>query len=148
MGQWGGLSYIFGAAYGTGKAACDRLAADIAIELKPHNVASLSIWPGIVGTEHISRLASELDEKDVADPNNSLFSERYNWETPLRFCNASYRFSCDAPYRTRAGRCRTGSTLWTGRSKRRASGIAPLFTVSGALCVAWTEKIYVARTQC
>ena len=83
ISSWGGLSYIFGAAYGTGKAACDRLAADMAVELKPHNVASISIWPGIVGTEHFSRLASEMSEKNVPDKNFTMFTERYNWETPL-----------------------------------------------------------------
>ncbi len=83
ISSWGSLSYIFGAAYGTGKAACDRLAADMAVELKPHNVASISIWPGIVGTEHFSRIASEMSEKNVNDQNYAMFTERYNWETPL-----------------------------------------------------------------
>lgn len=83
ISSWGGLSYIFGAAYGTGKAACDRLAADMAVELKPYNVTSISIWPGIVGTEHISQMASEIDEKNATKKNYSMFSDRYNWETPL-----------------------------------------------------------------
>ncbi|MGH7998774.1 MAG: SDR family NAD(P)-dependent oxidoreductase, partial [Brasilonema sp.] len=83
ISSWGGMSYIFNTAYGTGKAACDRLAADMAVELKPHNVASVSIWPGIVGTEHINRMASEMDQKDTTQKNSSLFSDRYNWETPL-----------------------------------------------------------------
>ena len=47
----GGLKYIFNVAYGVGKAACDRMAADCAIELKKHNVAMVSIWPGAVKTE-------------------------------------------------------------------------------------------------
>ncbi|MBG1261076.1 SDR family NAD(P)-dependent oxidoreductase [Nostoc commune] len=75
ISSWGSMSYIFNTAYGAGKAACDRLAADMAVELKPHNVASVSIWPGIVGTELFSRFASEN--------NNSFLSDRYNWETPL-----------------------------------------------------------------
>ncbi len=83
ISSWGGLSYIFGVAYGAGKAACDRLAADMAVELKPHNVASVSIWPGIVGTEHFSSLADQFNEQDTTDPMQSIFSERYNWETPL-----------------------------------------------------------------
>jgi NAD(P)-dependent dehydrogenase (short-subunit alcohol dehydrogenase family) len=83
ISSWGGMSYIFGTAYGAGKAACDRLAADMAVELKPHNVASVSIWPGIVGTEHITSMAAQMDEKNATPKNYSLFSERYNWETPL-----------------------------------------------------------------
>ncbi|MEI2579162.1 SDR family NAD(P)-dependent oxidoreductase [Scytonema sp. PRP1] len=83
ISSWGGMSYIFGTAYGAGKAGCDRLAADMAVELKPHNVASVSIWPGIVGTEHISSMATQMDEKNATPKNYSLFSDRYNWETPL-----------------------------------------------------------------
>jgi NAD(P)-dependent dehydrogenase (short-subunit alcohol dehydrogenase family) len=82
ISSWGGMSYIFGAAYGAGKAGCDRLAADMAVELKPHNVASVSIWPGIVGTEHISQMATEI-AANSPEATNSLFSDRYNWETPL-----------------------------------------------------------------
>ncbi len=111
LSSWGGLSYIFGAAYGAGKAACDRLAADIAVELKPYNVASLSIWPGIVGTEHISRLASELDEKNVTDPRNSLFSERYNWETPLLTGRVIAMLASDPAVMSRTGRVQVVAEL-------------------------------------
>lgn len=83
ISSWGGLSYIFGTAYGAGKAGCDRLAADMAVELKPHNIASVSIWPGIVGTEHISSMTAEIKEKNLTDPQSLIFSEGYNWETPL-----------------------------------------------------------------
>jgi NAD(P)-dependent dehydrogenase (short-subunit alcohol dehydrogenase family) len=83
LSSWGGMSYIFGTAYGAGKAASDRLAADMAVELKPHNIASVSIWPGIVGTEHITQMASEINEINPTNPANSVFSEKYNWETPL-----------------------------------------------------------------
>jgi len=83
ISSWGGLSYIFGTAYGVGKAACDRLAADMAVELKPHNIASLAIWPGIVGTEHFQQLATEMNKSEIADRPNSAIRDRYNWETPL-----------------------------------------------------------------
>ncbi len=83
ISSWGGMSYIFGAAYGVGKAACDRLAADMAVELKSHNVASVSIWPGIVGTEYFYSIADEVKEKNLTDPQSLMFSDRYNWETPL-----------------------------------------------------------------
>ena len=88
ISSWGGMSYIFGAAYGAGKSACDRLAADMAVELKPYNIASISLWPGIVGTEHISSLAEEINqsappkEAGFANPSSS-FGDGYNWETPL-----------------------------------------------------------------
>jgi len=59
----GGLRYLFNVAYGIGKAACDRMAADTAIELKQYNVASISLWPGAVFTETIQ--ASENNARFV-----------------------------------------------------------------------------------
>ncbi|XP_004609495.2 dehydrogenase/reductase SDR family member 1 [Sorex araneus] len=47
----GGLKYLFNAAYGVGKAACDRMAADCALELRRHGVSYVSLWPGLVQTE-------------------------------------------------------------------------------------------------
>jgi NAD(P)-dependent dehydrogenase (short-subunit alcohol dehydrogenase family) len=91
ISSWGGISYIFGAAYGAGKASCDRLAADMAVELQPYNVASVSIWPGIVGTEHISHFADEMLAQDTTEAHNNIMSDQrklalrdhFNWETPL-----------------------------------------------------------------
>lgn len=77
ISSWGGLNYIFGAAYGANKSASDRLSADMAVELKPVGIASISIWPGIVGTEQI---------QDFAQQSNSpqgTWADGYNWETPL-----------------------------------------------------------------
>lgn len=79
ISSWGGLAPIFGVAYGTGKSACDRLAADMAVELKPFNVASISLWPGIVGTEHFHQLLEEDNENGLG----SAISDKFNWETPL-----------------------------------------------------------------
>lgn len=78
LSSWGGLSYIFGVPYGAGKAACDRLAADMAVELKPHQITSVSIWPGIVGTELMSQFAAEMGLGD-----GPAGAARHNWETPL-----------------------------------------------------------------
>lgn len=85
LSSWGGLSYIFGVPYGVGKAACDRMAADMAVELKPHQITSLSIWPGIVGTELMTQFAAEMGLGDGlgGDAPTESIRERYNWETPL-----------------------------------------------------------------
>uniref|UniRef100_A0A8C0INT6 Dehydrogenase/reductase SDR family member 1 n=1 Tax=Chelonoidis abingdonii TaxID=106734 RepID=A0A8C0INT6_CHEAB len=53
----GGLRYMFNVPYGVGKAACDRLAADCAIELRPYSVACVALWPGLVRTEAVLREA-------------------------------------------------------------------------------------------
>ncbi|MBW4565087.1 MAG: SDR family NAD(P)-dependent oxidoreductase [Mojavia pulchra JT2-VF2] len=104
ISSWGGLSYIFGAAYGAGKSACDRLAADMAVELKPYNITSLSLWPGIVGTEHISRLTSQMNDTNPTDQKNSLLAERYNWETPYLTGRVITALAADPNVMQRTGR--------------------------------------------
>ncbi|XP_052788269.1 dehydrogenase/reductase SDR family member 1-like [Mya arenaria] len=49
----GGLQYLFNVPYGIGKDACDRMAADCGAELRKHNVAFVSLWPGPVATENV-----------------------------------------------------------------------------------------------
>lgn len=46
-----GVTYTYGVIFGTCKTAADRMARDMAIELKPHNVASISLWQGLTLTE-------------------------------------------------------------------------------------------------
>jgi len=53
ISSYGGLKYLFNCAYGIGKAACDRMAADCGHELKKYNVTCISLWPGPVRTEYI-----------------------------------------------------------------------------------------------
>lgn len=50
-----GVTYTYGVVFGTCKAAVDRMAHDMAIELKPHRVASLSLWLGLTFTERAER---------------------------------------------------------------------------------------------
>jgi NAD(P)-dependent dehydrogenase (short-subunit alcohol dehydrogenase family) len=47
----GAVQYAHVVSYGVGKAALDRMTADMAHELRPHNVAVVSVWPGLVRTE-------------------------------------------------------------------------------------------------
>jgi dehydrogenase/reductase SDR family member 1 len=58
ISSFGGASFQLNVAYGVGKAGVDRLAADMAHDLRAHGVAALSLWPGIVRTEYI------LEHKD------------------------------------------------------------------------------------
>jgi NAD(P)-dependent dehydrogenase (short-subunit alcohol dehydrogenase family) len=83
ISSWGGLAPIFGVAYGTGKSACDRLASDMAVELKPFNVASISLWPGIVGTEQFHQLAADNLENNDSNLGVAAIADKFNWETPL-----------------------------------------------------------------
>jgi len=63
-----GVTYTYNVIFGTCKSAADRMARDMAIELKPHNVASLSLWQGFTYTERaqenlktVSGMASQLN---------------------------------------------------------------------------------------
>lgn len=45
------VTYTYSVIFGTSKTAADRMARDMAIELQPHNVASLTLWQGLTLTE-------------------------------------------------------------------------------------------------
>ncbi|XP_066537858.1 dehydrogenase/reductase SDR family member 1 isoform X2 [Hoplias malabaricus] len=68
ISSMGGLRYLFSVPYGVGKAACDRLAADTAVELKRRGVASVSLWPGAVKTELVSQNITENETTSGFDP--------------------------------------------------------------------------------
>jgi NAD(P)-dependent dehydrogenase (short-subunit alcohol dehydrogenase family) len=46
-----GVNYTYSTIFGTAKTAVDRMARDMGIELKPHGVASVSLWQGFTYTE-------------------------------------------------------------------------------------------------
>src|ERR1700761_7778146 len=50
-----GVTYTFGVVFGAAKSAVDRMARDMAIELQPFNVASISLWQGLTFTERAHR---------------------------------------------------------------------------------------------
>lgn len=52
----GAVHYVFGPIYGAHKAGVDKFAADMAVDLKPFNVASLSIWMGALLTERFNAM--------------------------------------------------------------------------------------------
>lgn len=59
---------------------CDRLASDMAVELKKRGVVSVSLWPGAVQTELVSQFILEKDEQPVdSKVNSSLFVISYSW---------------------------------------------------------------------
>jgi NAD(P)-dependent dehydrogenase (short-subunit alcohol dehydrogenase family) len=49
--SFGASCYMHGPAYGAQKAGLDKFAADMAVDLQPHNVASISLWLGPQLTE-------------------------------------------------------------------------------------------------
>jgi NAD(P)-dependent dehydrogenase (short-subunit alcohol dehydrogenase family) len=47
----GSQGYLLSVPYGVGKAGIEKLTRDTALELRSHNVAVVSLWPGLVLTE-------------------------------------------------------------------------------------------------
>ena len=66
-GHYGAVSYHQGPAYGAQKAGADKMAADMARELRPHHVAAVSIWMGGLDTERVRAHADALppETRDV-----------------------------------------------------------------------------------
>ncbi len=68
-----GVTYTYGVIFGTCKSAVDRMARDMAIELKPHHVASISLWQGLTFTERAERnLARSPDMKSQIVTNPAI----------------------------------------------------------------------------
>jgi dehydrogenase/reductase SDR family member 1 len=65
---WSAQKHIGNVAYGVSKAATDKLTADMAAELRPHGVAALSLYPGLVRTEKVMEAAAWLDLSNSESP--------------------------------------------------------------------------------
>jgi NAD(P)-dependent dehydrogenase (short-subunit alcohol dehydrogenase family) len=59
--SYGGRIYMHGPAYGAGKAGVDKMAMDMAVDLRDHDVASVSLWLGFVRTERNEPLFQHPD---------------------------------------------------------------------------------------
>jgi NAD(P)-dependent dehydrogenase (short-subunit alcohol dehydrogenase family) len=67
-----GATYTYSAVFGMCKAAVDRLAHDMAVELQPYGVASISLWQGLTLTERAKRnleLNPDMKSQIVTNPN-------------------------------------------------------------------------------
>ncbi|MEA5472069.1 SDR family NAD(P)-dependent oxidoreductase [Spirulina sp. 06S082] len=103
ISSWAGVSYVFSVPYGVGKSSCDRLASDMAQELKQYNVTSISVYPGIVGTE----MTTNFDWKEYPDSFKTAFGHGYyNWETPLFTGRAIAALASDPNLIKQTGRVR------------------------------------------
>ena len=68
ISHWAAQKHIGNVAYGVSKAATDKLTADMAFELKPHGVAVVSLYPGMVRTEKVLEAAQWLDLSNSESP--------------------------------------------------------------------------------
>ncbi len=92
VSSFGGKHYAINVAYGAGKAAVDRMTRDSARELRPHGIAAVAIYPGIVRTE---RVVADVDGLawDLSNAESAVFSGR-----------AVAALACDRQVLTRTGR--------------------------------------------
>jgi dehydrogenase/reductase SDR family protein 1 len=65
---WAAQLYEGNAIYGLAKAGADKLAFDFAHELRPHGVAAISLYPGLVRTEAVLRAAEYFDMSNSESP--------------------------------------------------------------------------------
>ena len=65
---WAAQKRVGNVAYGVSKAATDKMTADMAMELKPHDVAVVSLYPGLVRTEKVMEAAQYLDLTNSESP--------------------------------------------------------------------------------
>lgn len=65
---WAAQKHIGNVSYGVSKAATDKMTADMAEELKPHGVAVVSLYPGLVRTEKVMQAAQYLDLSNSESP--------------------------------------------------------------------------------
>lgn len=56
---YGAVSYHQGPAYGAAKAGTDKMSFDMAADLRAHDVAAVSIWPGFVLTDWLKAVPRE-----------------------------------------------------------------------------------------
>jgi NAD(P)-dependent dehydrogenase (short-subunit alcohol dehydrogenase family) len=68
ISHWAAQKHIGNVAYGVSKAATDKLTGDMAFELKPHGVAVVSLYPGMVRTEKVMAAAQWLDLSNSESP--------------------------------------------------------------------------------
>lgn len=65
---WAAQKHVGNTIYGVAKAATDKMTADMAHELRPHGIAVISLYPGLVRTEAVMQAAEWLDLSNSESP--------------------------------------------------------------------------------
>ncbi len=101
----GAVQYAHNVVYGVGKAALDKMTADMAHELEPHGVAVVSLWPGLVRTEIVELGARRTDDgRSVLDlPGEGTF-DLADAETPRFVGRGVVALATDPAVLTQTGR--------------------------------------------
>jgi dehydrogenase/reductase SDR family member 1 len=101
----GAVQYAHTVTYGVGKAAVDKMTADMAHELADRGVAVVSVWPGLVRTELVEMGARRTDDgRSVLDlPGEGTF-DLAEAESPQFTGRAVVALATDPDVMTRSGR--------------------------------------------
>jgi dehydrogenase/reductase SDR family protein 1 len=94
---WAAQKHIGNVAYGVAKAATDKMTADMAHELREHQVVVVSLYPGLVRTEKVMESAAYLDLS--------------NSESPQFIGRAVAALAADPSVRRRSGRVLVAATM-------------------------------------
>lgn len=107
----GAVTYAHNVVYGVGKAAVDKMTADMAFELAGTGVNVVSLWPGLVRTEMLEMGAqTDGDQSYIELPGEGRF-DLSGAETP-RFLGRAVVALADAPdIAERSGRAFTSADL-------------------------------------
>ncbi|MCI2416212.1 SDR family NAD(P)-dependent oxidoreductase [Saccharopolyspora sp. K220] len=116
-GHYGSVAYFHGPAYGAQKAGADKMAADMAKELRPHNVAAVSIWMGGLDTERARAYLASLP------PESRSTDKRESPEFTGRVVAALYAADDFMHY---SGRAMIGAELGARLGVTDIDGSAPL----------------------
>jgi dehydrogenase/reductase SDR family protein 1 len=100
----GGIRYTFNVAFGVQKAGVDRMARDMAHELRQYGIAAVSIWPGYIKSE---KLAAQPDR--VPPALAKLIAER--GETPQFAGRAIAALAADPDVMEKTGQILLASEL-------------------------------------
>src|SRR3546814_6625199 len=75
------VTYTYSVIFGTSKTAADRMARDMAIELQPYNVASLTLWQGLTLTEkardNLAKMGGQMRSEEPTSELQSLMRISY-----------------------------------------------------------------------
>jgi len=145
VSSFGSLGYLFNVAYGVGKAALDRLTADMSRELRPEGVAVVSLWPGFVRTELTSSLMAD------ATPGYRRVFAAYG-ESPLVSGRAVAALSADPRILRASGCCLIAAEVAARHGLLEEDGKRPLSPrslrrlVRAILPVRWQRLAALAPT--
>jgi NAD(P)-dependent dehydrogenase (short-subunit alcohol dehydrogenase family) len=101
--SFGGRIYMHGPAYGAGKAGLDKMSHDMAIDFKPHGIAVISLWMGLLATERTARLIAMEPDKYAGMAEVA--------ETPEFSGRIIHALACDPDLMSKSGKVWIGAEL-------------------------------------